>query len=60
MSDDASTGIVVLMCAGQHLFILDNFLLYMDAPTNQPFICGSLSILIRNLLEIACFRVILF
>ena len=38
--DDADSGIVTFMCAGPYFFTTDNCLLYMDAPTNQPFICG--------------------
>ena len=41
-NDDAHTGIVAVMCAGSHFFTLDNCLLYMDTPTYQPVICGSL------------------
>ena len=42
MNYEASIGIVALMCAGPNFCTLDNCLLYMDAPRNQPLICSSL------------------
>ena len=35
------TTVVAFICAGSRLFTQDNCLLYMDAPTNKPLICGS-------------------
>ena len=37
VNDDASTGIVDLMCAGHRFFTLDNLLLSMDTP-HKPVI----------------------
>ena len=51
-NDSASTGIVALMCADPHFLTIANYLLYIDAPTNQPVFVLHRSSLISDLLLI--------